>query len=240
MTPYTPRFRHEPDRIAVGYFPTDPPDPPPPPPTLHCVGLDLGQAADHSALAVLQYEDTEEPTYYLDHLARWPLATAYRRVVADVTALVHEPPLGWHPPLWPPPVAGWRVPALGLDRTGVGAGVLELFDPATLAADMHPVLITGGHAVSRGPDGTWHVSKCELVGALMGVFHGGRLRINSAMDLAGTLVTELRNFKMKLTPAANLTFESWRESIHDDLVLAVAIAVWLAEHRPRGVLDAWV
>jgi hypothetical protein len=43
------------------------------------------------------------------------------------------------------------------------------------------------------------------------------------------LVKELDNFKVKVTVAANETFESWREKDHDDLVLATAIAAWLGE-----------
>jgi hypothetical protein len=46
------------------------------------------------------------------------------------------------------------------------------------------------------------------------------------------LVTELRAFKVKITAAANETFESWRERDHDDLVLAVALACWLGQRIP--------
>jgi len=37
---------------------------------------------------------------------------------------------------------------------------------------------------------------------------------------------------VKVTTAGNETFEAWRERDHDDLVLAVGIAAWVAE---RGV-----
>ncbi len=43
--------------------------------------------------------------------------------------------------------------------------------------------------------------------------------------------SELLAFHVKVKVAANETFEAWRERDHDDLVLAVAMAAWLAEHN---------
>ena len=43
---------------------------------------------------------------------------------------------------------------------------------------------------------------------------------------------ELQNFQVKITLSANETFGSWREGIHDDLVLAVSLAAWWAEKHP--------
>jgi hypothetical protein len=40
----------------------------------------------------------------------------------------------------------------------------------------------------------------------------------------------LTTFRVKITPAADEVFGAWREGAHDDLVLAVAIAVWQAEY----------
>ena len=41
------------------------------------------------------------------------------------------------------------------------------------------------------------------------------------------LVCELQDFRVEFTPAGQLTFNA-RSGRHDDLVLALAIAVWLA------------
>jgi len=43
------------------------------------------------------------------------------------------------------------------------------------------------------------------------------------------------NFRYKITQASNLTYESWREGAHDDLVLALSLAVWEAEKGLFGV-----
>jgi hypothetical protein len=47
------------------------------------------------------------------------------------------------------------------------------------------------------------------------------------IDHATTLKNELLNFRVKITAAANETFSA-REGLHDDLVLSVALPIWLA------------
>jgi hypothetical protein len=65
-----------------------------------------------------------------------------------------------------------------------------------------------------------------------------RLRIAPALREVRTLTKELQTFRVKVNLAtANESFEAWRERDHDDLVLAVALAVWLAE---RPLRQMWV
>jgi hypothetical protein len=61
-----------------------------------------------------------------------------------------------------------------------------------------------------------------------------RLKIAKELAEAELLVAELTAFSAKITLAGNETFEAWRERDHDDMVLAVALALWLAENAPRG------
>jgi hypothetical protein len=60
-----------------------------------------------------------------------------------------------------------------------------------------------------------------------------RLRIAKGLPDAPVLVRELLNFRVTITPSAHETFGAWRENEHDDLVLAVALAAWLAEREPQ-------
>ena len=53
----------------------------------------------------------------------------------------------------------------------------------------------------------------------------------------GVIPTKLQAFRVKVTAAGNETFEAWRKRDHDDLVLAVACAAWLAE---KGTRSLWV
>src|SRR5829696_5804373 len=63
-------------------------------------------------------------------------------------------------------------------------------------------------------------------------FEGKRLKIARSMLLVDELVKELQNFKVKVNlQTAHDSYEAWRESDHDDLVLALALACWWAEHR---------
>ena len=41
---------------------------------------------------------------------------------------------------------------------------------------------------------------------------------------------------MKITTAGNDTYEAWRESDHDDLVLAAAFACWYGEKELGSIL----
>jgi hypothetical protein len=199
------------------------------PPTVdHTIGLDLGQSQDFSALCVVERtkQPAAEATYAVRHLQRWALGTAYTQIAADVADLATHSPLG--------------CPRLAVDQTGVGRPCVEMVRAAIRdkAGDgprphLVPILITTGNAVTSA-DGGWHVAKVQLVSTLQVLLSSGRLRIAADLPDAPALVKELKAFKAKVTAANNLTFEAWRERDHDDLVLAVALAVWLAENTGRG------
>jgi hypothetical protein len=194
------------------------------------LGLDLGQAQDYTALVVLEagYREDGTRAYNARHIHRWKLGTRYTQVATDLDALLRRPP-NPEPPFDPPPLLGCTV---AVDVTGVGRGVWETLQQARLPATLHGVVITGGHAESRGGEGHLHVPKKDLVSAAMVLLQNKRLGIVGNLALSETLAKELANFRVKITAAGNETFESWREREHDDLVLATALACWLAERAP--------
>jgi hypothetical protein len=53
---------------------------------------------------------------------------------------------------------------------------------------------------------------------------------------APAMIEELQNFRIKFTRAGNDTYEAWRESDHDDLVLAAAMAAWFGEKKLHTIL----
>src|SRR5262249_21215372 len=178
-----------------------------------CVGLDLGQSADPSAWAVLeqsQYSDPESrASYACRHLQRWPLGTPYPTIVEEVGRLVATPPL---------PNC-----TLVVDATGCGRPVVDMIRQARPPADLVPVPITAGHALTCGPDG-YHVPKRELVSTLQILLQERRLQIARALPEAAKLERELLSFQMRITPSAHEAFGAWREDAHDDLVIALALA----------------
>jgi hypothetical protein len=52
--------------------------------------------------------------------------------------------------------------------------------------------------------------------------------------LAPVLAEELGLFRVKVTAAANETFEAWWERDHDDLVLALALALYAGSFPPMA------
>jgi len=114
---------------------------------------------------------------------------------------------------------------LAVDATGVGRAVVDLLRP--LAPDMWAITITGGDAVSQ-QGRNYHVPKRDLVGLLQALMGTGRLKVASSLPDATTLRNELMNFRYKISVGGHDSYEAWRESDHDDLVLSVAIACWSA------------
>lgn len=209
----------------------------------HIVGLDLGKQADPSALALLQWKlptpprispplpcrqpPSEPPiapvarSYDVPTLKRWPLGTPYTGIVDGVVKFFQTPLLARFPPL------------LVVDTTGVGEPVCEMvrerMGQAKLEGAICQVTITGGFATTQAGAGIWRVSKKTLVSVLLVLLGNRRLHVASDLPEAATLTRELQTFSVKITPAGNESFESWRERDHDDLVLAVALATWAAE-----------
>ena len=99
-------------------------------------------------------------------------------------------------------------------------------------ATLERVVITSGEQATRSESGAWHVPKKELVACLRALLHCRRLQV-AALPERPLLLEELQLFRVKLTPAAHETFEAWREKDHDDLVLAVALAVWYGSYGQR-------
>ena len=197
----------------------------------YVAGLDLGQSQDFSALAIVEHagRDRERPLL-VRHLHRWPLGTRYPAIVEDVAELLARPPL-----------AG--AVRLAVDKTGVGAGIVDLLRSRRprLGCRIHAVTITAGSAVTRDGD-DFAIPKRELVAAVQAPLQAGRLRIAAALPEAGTLRTELENFRARISVTGHDSYgagEDWRLGSHDDLVLATAMALWMAEHGPSGRAWAW-
>ena len=202
-----------------------------PPPERHFLGLDLGQSQDYSALVALRRRAEPDPRrpgatafhYTCRGIKRWPLGTAYPQIVADVCELVSRPPL-----------AGCL---LGVDRTGVGAAVVDLLCQSRPAAHVRAVYITSGHTVSA--DGrNLNIPKRELVSVVNVLLQTARLSIPPTIPEATTLGRELLFFRATISTSGHEQFEAdWRTRAHDDLVLALAMAAWLGEHATEPTVE---
>src|SRR5216683_1930806 len=80
--------------------------------------------------------------------------------------------------------------------------------------------------------------KLLLVSRLQALLHEGRLKIHKEIPDAAVLVRELQDFRVEYTAAGSLTFNA-RSGRHDDLVLALAIAVWVAHGGSMSNFGIW-
>ena len=182
------------------------------------LGLDLGQSQDYTALCVIEAisgKGKEGAAYHVRRLER-TRGESYPAIAGKVSAMMRSSAL-----------AGG--PALVIDQTGCVRPVFDMFQKARL--NPIGVSIHGGDTVTR--DGsTWKVPKRDLVGVLQVLLQTDRLKVASKLKLGSVLQAEMLNFKVKIDPVtAHDSYSAWRESDHDDLVLAVALAAWYAETR---------
>ncbi len=88
---------------------------------------------------------------------------------------------------------------------------------------MIAVTITAGKAATFR-DGMWYVPKRKLIGALVVALENDRLQIASGLRYAAALVGELQAFRRQVTGAGRAAYGA-ETGAHDDLVVAVALAV---------------
>jgi len=187
----------------------------------HFVGLDLGQVSDYSALVILERRGNTPKDYTFDckFLKRWELRTPYPKIVEDTVNIVNSPQL----------TQNVRDPTfLSIDSTGCGMPIADLFRRARMKARLIPVYITSGSSITRDGD-VRRIPKIILVSNTAIALQNGKLKISKKLPLADTLIKELQNFKAKISNSGNTSFGAgadWRENSHDDLVLALSIALW--------------
>jgi hypothetical protein len=212
----------------------------------YIVGLDLGQSINPAALVVVEKSSLARlPVYVVCHIERYPLGTDYCQYVAGrpgivemVRGLLQRPPL---------PNC-----TLGVDETGVGRAVMDLFRAAALPCWLRPVTSTSGFDPKLMGDGSIHVPKKDLVAAVNIVLQSRRLAITELPprdppvgqsgpyrgELSKQLAKELQAYRVSLTKSKKPTETFAAESgAYDDLVSALAIAIWLGERGTGATTD---
>jgi len=119
---------------------------------------------------------------------------------------------------------------LAIDATGVGAPVVEYFRDHLPEIPIYAITITAGTNVTgtaRGP----HVPKRDLISTTSVILEQRRLRVAANMHDTSALVDELLAYRRTLNDRGHDTYQAPSGS-HDDLVLALSLALWTAEHKP--------
>lgn len=192
--------------------------------TAYFTGLDLGQSQDPSALVIVEQTsrtDEREHSYAVRHLHRWPLGTSYPEIIEHLDTRFSSSPHLVNS-------------TLVIDQTGVGKAVVDMVTKSNIRANMKAFTITAGFVPGEGT-----VPKIDLVGAVQAALQSRRLKIAEELPLAETLTKEMETFRAKVTPDQNETFASWREREHDDLLFALALAVWYGDRYPGNLADCY-
>jgi hypothetical protein len=201
------------------------------------VGLDLGQAGDFSAMAVIGRRvegavpgvldpETWYPMYYAVEVKQFELGTEYHQVEEEVARVWRLPELAV--------TSNWCV----VDKTGVGAPVVESIR-RRMGIPVQGVIITGGENVSNSSPNEYTVPKSHIVTALMDLAQRRRFKVSQGVANEKEFFDQMDQFGYKLNRnTGNMSYEALEERVHDDLVIAAGLAVWFAE-RVHPWRPAW-
>ena len=118
-----------------------------------------------------------------------------------------------------------------LDITGPGRAILDLFTRAEIRPVVVRIVGAGQREEQVKPTWDWHVPKAELIGVQRVAYEDERLKLAGELELVPILLNEYHEFKMRSSRINPGDPEAWRETEHDDLVFAVALAAWRADRH---------
>jgi len=214
---------------------------------LFVLGVDLGQRSDSTAVVGLEKirydrfkewieEDTapvdlldpmstkqpvysREVEYHVRYVARMALGISYSDIVSYILAL-HEALEDYKP-------------IIALDVVGVGRVVLDMLRERGLS-NVVPITTTASVEPAVKKNGEWSVGKAELAQTVKGLFGRDIIKIAKDLDGASQLLRELDGFAVKVSAnTRRARYEAASESIHDDLVSALAFASFFATKHKR-------
>jgi hypothetical protein len=185
--------------------------------TRYILGLDLGPPAEPTGLAVVERGSADGVSHFaVRHLVRFPPGTAFAVIAESVVAIVRDGGLG------KPPVV--------CDITAVGSTILPVLRKAGVRRITPVVLTAALDAVEV--DRTWRVPMRDLVTGLQVALQQRRLKVAPGLSDGDLFVRELSAFRATVTLDPNDSAPDWRTRPGDDLVLAVALAVWWGGRHP--------
>lgn len=204
------------------YFPLPKPRVPKP---AWFLGLDLAQRQDFTALAVLElkwtitgrdaanWEHLWTPSLIVRALDRYELAQSY----STYTEAVEDRVLGIREC---DPTSKIH---LALDAAGPGAPIVDDFRNSNIDASVHPITITGGAHPTHSTHGA-NVPRRALVTRTLLLMEQGTLQVQPGLENW----TALRDELLRLRAGDS------HSKAHDDLAIALTLAVWQAAvHSPE-------
>ena len=211
------------------------------------MGVDLGQVVDPTAICVIEFcdgvidhgSDYERHTnqtqalglqkkaerWRVVHMERVPLNTKYGAVIQYIAGLLATPQLQADP-------SNNRTACELVLDVGGNRGVAEMFTDAGL----NPMCVqtTGGMETNWARKNTWNVAKHEMITRLDARINHDRfpLTVSTQLAEAEAFKAEIADFTRSVSGAGRMKFEA-RAGKHDDMISAVALAVWWLS-RPKN------
>lgn len=191
------------------------------------VGLDLGQRQDYTAIAVVERhrilsgevhagtrDRSEKVRYRCRLLRRMPLGTGWVEVVDRVRNLMQSKELRDRS-------------TLVVDASGVGSPVVEMLRKSA-GCPIDPVTITAGNHLKIDTHG-YKMPRHELMSQLALMLEKRELEISSHAGEIENVRNELRNLRIRFGSKGQERFDPDKQSVHDDLVIAMALGFWKAK-----------
>ncbi len=204
------------------------------------LGLDLGKERDHTVLSLCErkwqlgdwsaahHDYARRPVLVLRDLVRVPLSTPYTEVPRLVKNVFtrHEA------------ISPYQVPIknnrnLVVDAGGVGGGVLDIIRQEQKTGylgpmQLVPVFTSSGQEPGRTTSGCHTVPKRDLLTAIRAVVEAKTLIVPRRLAMASELFEELAGFRGNGRSTAK----------HDDLAMALSLAIWWATQQNKELLVA--
>jgi hypothetical protein len=185
------------------------------------IALDPAQLRDWSALAVvdMQYKPKAKRFEYdLIAMGR-KQGLPYDQIVDWVIRTLKRPEFNRAQP-----------PEFLLDATGVGVAVRDMLKAKGVRSKA--VTITSGEALTRtGPE--LHLGKARLIGKFLGAFDAGKVHVNPNMPIWPQVEHEMLSFRAEMSAQGRVKLEA-EPGENDDMLFALAMAVWYGEEILRG------
>lgn len=186
------------------------------------LGVDVGQMKDYTAILAVDRNEKDD-SYEVRTIERPRLRTKYPKIIARVKEIrdyIKE--------------QTGKMPVIMLDVTGVGRGLFDEFTRCGVITTA--VTIVAGEDFSIVPDSfehEIHVGKKALIGRLNVLLEGKRIGYDKGSKMGKKLKDELHRFLIRVNKNATAIFEA-QSGFHDDLVIALALAVWRGKEKPHA------
>jgi hypothetical protein len=197
-------------------------------PSRYIIALDPAQLHDWSALAAVKVE--YQTPYSSSELKIYKLVNLERRQKLPYNIIVDWAVQAYNTPaFWPARSMGacTEEPTFVLDATGVGIAIKD----ALRQKGVRPraASIVSGNSLNA-ETGIYHLGKARLIGKFLAAFDSGRVHINPNLPIYPQLERELISYRAEISSQGNAKFEA-PPGEHDDLLFALALAVWWGEER---------